>query len=134
MTAMTLRPTGDMLYAACQSGYQSVPGSSHCFLKVETSTGNQLGRLVCSIDKDREYYIFTSNSLYWDPYDRLFAMLDVDSSTGDTVDGTIYAGYATVLSLDVSVAGEEKLEHHVELNNWFSAGSAIAYLDNGIDG
>ena len=61
-------------------------------------------------------------------------MLDVDSNTGDTVDGTIYAGYATVLSLDVSVAGEEKLEHHVELNNWFSAGSAIAYLDNGIDG
>ena len=65
--------------------------------------------------------------MYWDPYDRVYAILDVDPTTGETIGGKTYTGFAAVISLDVSVEGEERIEHKMKLNNWFSTGSAISY-------
>ena len=72
--------------------------------------------------------------MYWDSYDRVYVILDVDPTTGETINGKTYTGFAAVISLDVSIEGEEKIENRVQLSNWFSTGSAITYQDNGIDG
>ena len=79
------------------------------------------------------YQTITPNTMFWDPYDRVYTILDVDHTTGEYSSSGTYVGFAAVISLDVSVEGEEKIEHKVQLNNWFSTGSAIAYQDNGID-
>ena len=76
---MALNPAQTDLVVLLNRDMDEYEGSNRrCFFRVNTSDGRPVGRAVCmeklSYGKDQSLIMVNSQSLFWDPYDQIYAV------------------------------------------------------------